>query len=89
MDPPNRRQEASALSETSYLADVIILTARKVSTPIILVAATIARADHTIIVIGQCSYQHAPVLAARCYNLLQVQGVTQLSVRHKQITDGR
>jgi len=89
MDPPNRRQEASALSETSYLADVIILTARKVSTPIILVAAAIARADRIIIVIGQCSYQHTPVFAARCYNLHQVQGVTQLSARHKQIADGR
>ena len=65
MDPPNRRQEASALSETSYLADVIILTARKVSTPIILVAATIARADHTIIVIGQCPYQHTPVFCCQ------------------------
>jgi len=68
MDPPNRRQEASALSETSYLADVIILTARKVSTPIILVAATIAQAHHTIIVIGQCSYQHTPVF---CCQMLQ------------------
>jgi hypothetical protein len=43
MDPLNRRQEASALSEMSYLANVIILMARKVSTPMILVAAAIAR----------------------------------------------